>query len=234
MPKKVLIVEDEANIAELLHLYLEKEGFVTEVAKDGSKAVELFRSFTPDLVLLDIMLPIMDGWTVLKKIREQDTTPVIMLTAKGETNDRVAGLEQGADDYIVKPFEMKEVLARIHAVLRRTYTTDEEPQGDKKLSFDKLTVNLDSYELLVDGQRVDTPPKELELLFHLASSPNRVFTRNQLLDEVWGFDYFGDSRTVDVHIKRLREKLENVSDQWRLKTVWGVGYKFELAPAGQS
>lgn len=234
MPKKVLIVEDEANIAELLHLYLEKEGFATEVAKDGSKALELFRSFSPDLVLLDIMLPILDGWTVLKKIREQDTTPVIMLTAKGETNDRVAGLEQGADDYIVKPFEMKEVLARIHAVLRRTSVPDEEPQKDKKLSFDKLTINLDSYELLVDGQRVDTPPKELELLFHLASAPNRVFTRNQLLDEVWGFDYFGDSRTVDVHIKRLREKLEDVSDQWRLKTVWGVGYKFELAPAGQS
>ena len=234
MPKKVLIVEDEANIAELLHLYLEKEGFATEVAKDGSKALELFRSFSPDLVLLDIMLPILDGWTVLKKIREQDTTPVIMLTAKGETNDRVAGLEQGADDYIVKPFEMKEVLARIHAVLRRTSNPDEEPQKEKKLSFDKLTINLDSYELLVDGQRVDTPPKELELLFHLASAPNRVFTRNQLLDEVWGFDYFGDSRTVDVHIKRLREKLEEVSDQWRLKTVWGVGYKFELAPAGQS
>ena len=233
MPKKVLIVEDDSNIAELLHLYLEKEGFQTEVARDGGKGVELFRSFLPDLVLLDIMLPIMDGWTVLKKIREQDTTPVIMLTAKGETNDRVAGLEQGADDYIVKPFEMKEVLARIHAVLRRTCTPEEEPQGEKKLSFDKLTINLDSYELLVDGQRVDTPPKELELLFHLASAPNRVFTRNQLLDEVWGFDYFGDSRTVDVHIKRLREKLENVSDQWRLKTVWGVGYKFELVPAGQ-
>ena len=230
MPKKVLIVEDDSNIAELLHLYLEKEGFDTQVAKDGGKGVELFRSFQPDLVLLDIMLPVMDGWTVLKKIREGDATPVIMLTAKGETNDRVAGLEQGADDYIVKPFEMKEVLARIHAVLRRT-TSPEEPQGDKKLSFDKLTINLDSYELLVDGQRVDTPPKELELLFHLASAPNRVFTRNQLLDEVWGFDYFGDSRTVDVHIKRLREKLEDVSDQWRLKTVWGVGYKFELAPA---
>ena len=234
MPKKVLIVEDEGNIAELLHLYLEKEGFTTEVARDGGKAVELFRTFQPDLVLLDIMLPVMDGWTVLKKIREQDTTPVIMLTAKGETNDRVAGLEQGADDYIVKPFEMKEVLARIHAVLRRTSPPEEEAQTDKKLSFDKLTINLDSYELLVDGQRVDTPPKELELLFHLASAPNRVFTRNQLLDEVWGFDYFGDSRTVDVHIKRLREKLEDVSDQWRLKTVWGVGYKFELAPAPQS
>ena len=229
MAKKVLIVEDDGNIAELLHLYLEKEGFETQVAKDGGRGVEMFRSFQPDLVLLDIMLPIMDGWAVLKKIRETDKTPVIMLTAKGETEDKVSGLEQGADDYIVKPFEMKEVLARIHAVLRRA--GGEEEQGEKKLSFDKLVINLDSYELLVDGQRVDTPPKELELLYHLASSPNRVFTRNQLLDEVWGFDYFGDSRTVDVHIKRLREKIENVSDQWALKTVWGVGYKFELTGA---
>ena len=227
MAKKVLIVEDDNYIAELLHLYLEKEGFETQVAKDGGKGVELFRSFQPDLVLLDIMLPVMDGWTVLKKIREGAKTPVIMLTAKGETEDKVSGLESGADDYIVKPFEMKEVLARIHAVLRRTVGEEEQP-GEKKLSYDKLVINLDSYELLVDGQRVDTPPKELELLFHLASAPNRVFTRNQLLDEVWGFDYFGDSRTVDVHIKRLREKLENVSDQWRLKTVWGVGYKFEV------
>ena len=199
MSKKVLIVEDDANIAELLHLYLEKEGFESQVAKDGGKGIELFRAFQPDLVLLDIMLPIMDGWSVLKKIREGDRTPVIMLTAKGETEDKVSGLEQGADDYIVKPFEMKEVLARIRAVLRRS-GAEEEP-GEKKLSFDKLVINLDSYELLVDGQRV-------------------------------GFDYFGDSRTVDVHIKRLREKLENVSDQWRLKTVWGVGYKFELGAAG--
>ena len=229
MPTKVLIVEDDGNIAEQLHLYLEKEGFETQVAADGGKGVELFRSFRPDLVLLDIMLPIMDGWTVLKKIREESAAAVIMLTAKGELGDKVQGLEGGADDYIVKPFEMKEVLARIHAVLRRT--GQEEEQGDQKLSFDKLVINLDSYELLVDGKRVDTPPKELELLYHLASAPNRVFTRNQLLDEVWGFDYFGDSRTVDVHIKRLREKLEGVSDQWRLKTVWGVGYKFEVAPA---
>ena len=226
MATKVLIVEDETNIAELLHLYLEKEGFETAVAPDGGKAVELFRSFRPDLVLLDIMLPVMDGWSVLKKIRETDKTPVIMLTAKGETDDKVNGLEMGADDYIVKPFEMKEVLARIHAVLRRFGA--EENNGEKKLSFDKLTIDLDSYELRVDGKRVDTPPKELELLYHLASAPNRVFTRNQLLDEVWGFDYFGDSRTVDVHIKRLREKLEGVSDQWSLKTVWGVGYKFEV------
>ena len=225
--KKVLIVEDDGNIAELLHLYLEKAGFETSVAKDGGKGVELFRQFQPDLVLLDIMLPVMDGWSVLKKIREESKTPVIVLTAKGETQDRVSGLEMGADDYIVKPFEMKEVLARIHAVLRRT--SPEEETQEKRLSFDKLVINLDSYELMVNGQRVDTPPKELELLFHLASAPNRVFTRNQLLDEVWGFDYFGDSRTVDVHIKRLREKLENVSEQWRLKTVWGVGYKFEVS-----
>ena len=229
MPTKVLIVEDDGNIAELLHLYLEKEGFETQVASDGGKGVELFRSFQPGLVLLDIMLPVMDGWSVLKKIRETDKTPVIMLTAKGELNDKVQGLEGGADDYIVKPFEMKEVLARIHAVLRRYGA--ENGESEKKLSFDKLVINLDSYELVVDGRRIDTPPKELELLYHLAASPNRVFTRNQLLDEVWGFDYFGDSRTVDVHIKRLREKLEGVSDQWSLKTVWGVGYKFEAVNA---
>lgn len=225
MPKKVLIVEDDANIAELLHLYLEKEGFQTQVAKDGGKGIELFRSFQPDLVLLDIMLPVMDGWSVLKKIREGGKTPVIMLTAKGETEDKVSGLEQGADDYIVKPFEMKELIARINAVLRRTEIPND---TSKKLTFDKLVINLDSYELIVDGKKIDTPPKELELLYHLASTPNRVYTRNQLLDEVWGFDYFGDSRTVDVHIKRLREKVEGVSGKWALKTVWGVGYKFEL------
>ena len=227
MARKVLIVEDDSNIAELLHLYLEKEGFETAVASDGGKGVELFRSFHPDLVLLDIMLPVMDGWSVCRKIREEGNTPIIMLTAKGETGDKVSGLEMGADDYIVKPFEMKEVLARIHAVLRRFGSEEEECPG-KCLNFDKLSINLDSYELTVDGKRVDTPPKELELLYHLASSPNRVFTRNQLLDEVWGFDYFGDSRTVDVHVKRLREKLEGVSQSWCLKTVWGVGYKFEV------
>ena len=226
MARKVLIVEDDSNIAELLHLYLEKEGFETAVAGDGGKGVELFRSFQPDLVLLDIMLPVMDGWAVCAKIRETSKVPIIMLTAKSEVFDRIQGLELVAD-YIVKPFEMKEVLARIHAVLRR-FGGEEEGSGEKKLSFDKLVINLDSYELLVDGKRVDTPPKELELLYHLAASPNRVFTRNQLLDEVWGFDYFGDSRTVDVHIKRLREKLEGVSEQWSLKTVWGVGYKFEV------
>lgn len=225
MARKVLIVEDDGNIAELLQLYLKKEGFDTVVATDGGKGLELFRAFQPDLVMLDIMLPVMDGWTVLEKIRENDKTPIIMLTAKGETLDKVTGLEMGADDYITKPFEMKEVLARVHAVLRRFADGDSE---EKKLTFDKLTINLDSYELLVDGKRVDTPPKELELLYHLAASPNRVFTRNQLLDEVWGFDYFGDSRTVDVHVKRLREKLEGVSEKWALKTVWGVGYKFEI------
>jgi DNA-binding response OmpR family regulator len=225
MAQKVLIVEDDKNISQLIQLYLEKAGFETVVAEDGAVGLSLFHDNDPDLVLLDIMLPSMDGWTVCKKIREVSKTPIIMMTAKGETMDKVNGLEMGADDYIVKPFEMKEVLARIHAVLRR-YGSEE--QEEKKLTFDKLVINMDSYELLVDGKRVDTPPKEMELLYHLASSPNRVFTRNQLLDEVWGFDYFGDSRTVDVHVKRLREMLENVSDKWSLKTVWGVGYKFEL------
>ncbi len=225
MALKVLIVEDDPNISQLLQLYLEKEGYETCAAADGGKGVSLFQEQAPNLVLLDIMLPVMDGWAVCKKIRESSNVPIIMMTAKGETMDKVNGLEMGADDYIVKPFEMKEVLARIHAVLRR-YDSGEVPE--KKLAFDKLVINMDSYELLVDGKRVDTPPKEMELLFHLASFPNRVFTRNQLLDEVWGFDYFGDSRTVDVHIKRLREKLEGVSDKWSLKTVWGVGYKFEL------
>ncbi len=227
MAGKVLIVEDDKNIADLLRIYLEKEQMQCQIAGDGVTGVERFKDFQPDLVLLDIMLPGMDGWSVCKKIRELSKTPVIMLTAKGELEDKVSGLEMGADDYITKPFEMKEVLARVHAVLRR-YGDEGQTEGEKKLSFDKLTVNLDSYELIVDGKRVDTPPKELELLFHLASAPNRVFTRNQLLDEVWGFDYFGDSRTVDVHIKRLREKLEGVSEQWSLKTVWGVGYKFEV------
>ncbi len=226
MAQKILVIEDEANIADLLQLYLEKEGFEVQTAGDGVRGVELFRSDRPDLVLLDIMLPVMDGWSVLKKIREDAKTPVILLTAKGEVEDKVTGLEQGADDYITKPFSTKEVVARIHAVLRR-YGLEEE-NTEKKLTFDKLVINLDAYELTVDGKRVDTPPKELELLYRLASAPNRVFTRNQLLDEVWGFDYFGDSRTVDVHIKRLREKLEGVSDQWNLKTVWGVGYKFEV------
>ena len=226
MSQKVLVVEDDNNIAELLRLYLQKDGFEVSHAADGGKAVEMAKEIQPDLVLLDIMLPVMDGWQVCRELRKTMKMPIIMLTAKGETEDKVSGLEMGADDYIVKPFEVKELLARVHAVLRRT--GDDGKPKSKKLTFDKLVINLDSYELIVDGKKIDTPPKEMELLYHLASSPNRVFTRNQLLDEVWGFDYFGDSRTVDVHVKRLREKLEGASEQWSLKTVWGVGYKFEV------
>ena len=225
MSQKVLVVEDDINIAELLRLYLQKDGFEVSHAADGGKAVEMAREIQPDLVLLDIMLPVLDGWQVCRRLRKTTKTPIIILTAKGETEDKVSGLEMGADDYIVKPFEVKELLARVHAVLRRI--GEEAPAQGKKLTFDKLVINLDSYELIVDGKKIDTPPKEMELLYHLAATPNRVYTRNQLLDEVWGFDYFGDSRTVDVHIKRLREKLEGVSDKWTLKTVWGVGYKFE-------
>ena len=225
MARNILVVEDDRNISELIRMYLEKEGFEVRLAYDGGKAVEEYDKQAPDMVLLDIMLPVMDGWAVCAHIREKGKTPIIMLTAKSDVGDRITGLEMGADDYLVKPFEMKELIARINAVLRRTEIPND---TSKKLHFDKLTIDLDSYELIVDGKKIDTPPKELELLYHLASTPNRVYTRNQLLDEVWGFDYFGDSRTVDVHIKRLREKVENVSDQWALKTVWGVGYKFEV------
>ncbi|WP_312941154.1 response regulator transcription factor [Oscillibacter sp.] len=228
MARNILVVEDDHNISDLIHMYLVKEGFDVRIAADGGRAVEEFQKQAPDLILLDIMLPVMDGWAVCAKIRETSKVPIIMLTAKSEVFDRIQGLEMGADDYIVKPFEMKELLARINAVLRRTEIPND---TSKKLTFDKLVVNLDSYELIVNGKKVDTPPKELELLYHLAATPNRVYTRNQLLDEVWGFDYFGDSRTVDVHIKRLREKVEDVSDQWALKTVWGVGYKFEVMGA---
>ena len=227
MAVSVLIVEDDRNIAELLQMYLEKEGYAVTTAHDGGQGLQKFRAIKPDLVLLDVMMPVMDGWGVCKAIRAESQTPVIMLTAKGETDDKVAGLRSGADDYITKPFEMKEVLARIEAVLRRSNGVATEKKS-RRLTFDKLVINLDSYELTVDGMQVDTPPKELELLYHLAATPNRVYTRNQLLDEVWGFDYFGDSRTVDVHIKRLREKVEGVSEQWELKTVWGVGYKCEV------
>ena len=215
MGRNILVVEDDRNICDLIHMYLVKEGFDVRIAGDGGKAIEEFQKQVPDLILLDIMLPVMDGWSVCAKIRETSKVPIIMLTAKGEVFDRIQGLEMGADDYVVKPFEMKEI----------------PNDTSKRLTFDKLVIDLDSYELIVDGKKIDTPPKELELLYHLASTPNRVYTRNQLLDEVWGFDYFGDSRTVDVHIKRLREKIENVSSQWALKTVWGVGYKFELAGA---
>ena len=225
MAKRALVVEDDANIAELLRLYLGKDGFDVMIASDGNRAEADFDLFSPDVVLLDIMLPGKNGWEICKDIRKKSAVPIIMLTAKGEISDKVTGLELGADDYITKPFETQELIARIHAVMRRT---DHDGPMEKKLTFDKLVINLDSYELVVDGKKVDTPPKEMELLYHLASSPNRVFTRNQLLDEVWGFDYFGDSRTVDVHVKRLREKLEGVPDKWCLKTVWGVGYKFEV------
>ena len=226
MAISVLVVEDDKNIAELLQLYLEKEGYAVTVASDGGQGVSKFRAIKPDLVLLDLMLPVMDGWGVCRTIRAESQVPIIMLTAKGETDDKVTGLKTGADDYITKPFEMKEVLARIEAVLRRSVGSLEKKAN--KLVFDKLIIDMDAFELTVDGKKVDTPPKEMELLYYLASSPNRVYTRNQLLDEVWGFDYFGDSRTVDVHVKRLREKLEGVSDSWGLKTVWGVGYKFEV------
>ena len=227
METTVLIVEDEKNISDLLELYLKKEGYTVHTAADGGEGLSLFRSLKPDLVLLDLMMPVMDGWSVCKAIRAESQTPVIMLTAKSETDDKVAGLKIGADDYITKPFEMKEVLARIEAVLRRSEPAAPETTT-RRLSFEKLTIDMDAFELIVDGKKVDTPPKEMELLFYLASSPNRVYTRNQLLDEVWGFDYFGDSRTVDVHVKRLREKLEGISEKWNLKTVWGVGYKFEV------
>ena len=227
MAISVLVAEDDKNIADLLQMYLEKEGYAVTVASDGGQALAKFRAIAPDLVLLDLMMPVMDGWSVCKAIREESQTPVIMLTAKSETDDKVAGLKSGADDYITKPFEMKEVLARIEAVLRRADRGSQE-SAVRRLSFDKLTIDMDAFELTVDGRKVDTPPKEMELLFYLASSPNRVYTRNQLLDEVWGFDYFGDSRTVDVYVKRLREKLEGISEQWCLKTVWGVGYKFEV------
>ena len=223
MAKKILIVEDEANIRELLRLYLEREGYVVIEAENGVEGIKLWKSEKPDMLLLDVMMPVMDGWAVCKEIRAESDVPIIMLTAKGETADRVSGLEMGADDYIVKPLEMPEVIARVRAVFRRT-APDAAPENH---TVDNLVIDKQAYDRVIKGKRVDAPPKESELLYYLASSPNRVFTRAQLLDDVWGFDYFGDTRTVDVHIKRLREKLEGVSDKWEVKTVWGVGYKFE-------
>lgn len=225
MNEKILIVDDDVNICELLRLYLTKEGFEPVIVNDGKTTVEKVATIKPALILLDVMLPELDGWQVCRKIRQNYDTPIIMISAKGETFDKILGLELGADDYIVKPFETKEVVARIKAVLRRTAVSTVDTT--KEVSYENLTVNIENYEMKVRGVHVDTPPKELELLFHLASNPNKVFTRDQLLDEVWGFDYYGDSRTVDVHVKRLREKLEGVSDKWELKTVWSVGYKFE-------
>ena len=222
--EKILVVDDDSNIAELLRLYLEKEGYEVYTANNGGDAVKVYKEKEPDLMLLDIMLPVLDGWQVCREVRKFSEKPIIMITAKGDTFDKVLGFELGADDYIVKPFEPKEVMARVKAVLRRSGSADK--QDIKEVRFDKLIINLTNYELVVDGKKIDTPPKELELIYHLASNPNRVFTRDQLLDEVWGFDYYGDSRTVDVHVKRLRAKLEGVSDKWELKTVWSVGYKF--------
>lgn len=224
---KILVADDDKNIAELLRLYLEKESYIVVLANDGEEAIVKFNAENPDIVLLDIMMPKQDGWQVCREIRKKSNCPIIMITAKGETFDKVLGLELGADDYVVKPFDAKEIVARIKAVMRRTGKPTME-NDKKEVNFDKLTVNMTKYELKVDSKVVDTPPKELELLFHLASNPNRVYTRDQLLDEVWGFEYYGDSRTVDVHVKRLREKLEGISDKWILKTVWGVGYKFEV------
>ena len=223
--EKILVVDDDLNICELLRLYLTKEGYNVVIANDGVAAVTMFQEESPSLVLLDIMLPKLDGWQVCREIRKFSETPIIMLTAKGEIFDRVLGLELGADDYVVKPFDTKEIVARIKAVLRRSASSAGEEV--KEVHFDKLSINLTNYELKVNGVQIDTPPKEMELIFHLAKNPNRVFTRDQLLDEVWGYDYYGDSRTVDVHVKRLREKLEGTSDKWELRTVWGVGYKFE-------
>lgn len=224
--KKILIVDDDINICELLRLYLAKENFDTLVCYDGETALKMAIDNKPDLVLLDIMLPKLDGWQVCRGIRKESNVPIIMTTAKSETFDKILGLELGADDYITKPFDAKEVVARVKAVLRRCSPDSE--NSIKEVRYENLVINLTNYELIVNGSAVDTPPKELELVYHLASNPNRVYTRDQLLDEVWGFDYYGDSRTVDVHIKRLREKLEGISGAWSLKTVWGVGYKFEV------
>ena len=222
---KIMVVDDDNNICEYLRLYLEKEGYDVMICHDGQEAIDNFQKYSPSLILLDVMMPKLDGWQTCRDIRKTSDVPVIMITAKGETFDKVLGLEIGADDYIVKPFEAKEVIARIKAVLRRSGGNNSD--NVKRVEYDKLIINLTNYEMIVNGKQVDTPPKELELIYHLASNPNKVYTRDQLLDEVWGFDYYGDSRTVDVHVKRLREKLENVSDQWSLETVWGRGYKFK-------
>ena len=227
---KILIVDDEQNICDLLSLYLVKDGYDVECANDGEQAISKFSQDKYDLVLLDIMLPKKDGWEVCREIRKSSNVPIIMLSAKGETFDKVLGLELGADDYVTKPFDSKELVARIKSVIRRSKgnSADTAQDADKQeVEYDNLYVSLTNYKLRVRGKDIDAPPKEIELLYHLAKNPNRVYTRDQLLDEIWGFKYFGDSRTVDVHIKRIREKLEGVSDKWTIKTVWGVGYKFE-------
>ena len=225
--QRILLVDDDPNISHLVRLYLEKNGYEVEECDRGDKAMEAFQRFQPALVLLDIMLPKKDGWQVCREIREISSKPIIMVTAKGEVFDKVLGLELGADDFVVKPFDMKELSARVKAVLRR-YQAHTSQNDDEVIRFDNIEISKLKYELKLKGKSIDIPPKELELLYFLASNYNRVFTRDALLDKVWGFDYLGDSRTVDVHVKRLREKLEGVSDKWTLKTVWGVGYKFEL------
>ena len=225
---KILVVDDDPNICELLRLHFENEGYQVKSASDGYDGVAQFKSYDPDLVLLDIMMPKKDGWQVCREIREVSAKPIIMITAKNETFDKVLGLELGADDFIVKPFDMKELSARVKAVLRR-YNAHTKTEDDEVVRFDQIEISLQKYELKLRGKVIDIPPKELELLYFLARNCNRVFTRDQLLDKVWGYDYLGDSRTIDVHVKRLREKLDGVSDKWSLKTVWGVGYKFEVA-----
>ena len=225
MNANVLIVDDDYNICELLRLYLEKEGFGVQSAGSGTLALEKIGKSMPDIILLDIMLPGMDGMQVCREIRKTSDVPIIMLTAKDDTIDKVLGLELGADDYVAKPFDARELIARIKAVLRRYETKHSDSKVTK---YENITINLTTYELILGGKKVETPPKELELIYFLASNPNKVFTREQLLDEIWGYEFFGDSRTVDVHIKRLREKLEGFEKGWELKTVWGVGYKFEV------
>ena len=227
MGNKVLIIDDDENICIMITLFLEKEGYDVDSINDGADAVDTFKDFDPDIVLLDIMLPNKDGNQICREIREISTKPIIMITAKGDTFDKVLGLELGADDFLVKPIDMKELSARIKAVLRR-YSTTDKISDNEVIHFENIEISLQKYELKLNGKSVEIPPKELQLLYFLASNYNRVFTRDQLLDKVWGFDYLGDSRTVDVHIKRLREKLEGKSDKWELKTVWGVGYKFEV------
>lgn len=227
--QRVMVVDDDVNICELLRLYLKKEGYEVSTANDGASAVDMVREKMPDIILLDIMMPEMDGWQTCREIRKFSEVPIIMISAKGETFDKVLGLELGADDYIVKPFDTKEVVARVKAILRRVSGSSKQEETEGVVEFDNLYININNYELKVCGKTIDTPAKELELIYHLASNPNRVFTRDQLLDDVWGFDYFGESsRTIDVHVKRLREKLEGASDRWELKTVWSVGYKFEV------